>query len=163
MEIKIKFRLIKDNKIVGYERHRQTDDGFPRMIVEHCHLNGKQVFIHKFPDDYIQHDEKLQYIGLKDKNGKEIYEKDIVKKGKNKNSLIAKVEFGKHKVIADNPFGWGKDIPSYWGIGYGFYFYGFYNEAIGTNFCEIEVIGNKFKNPDLYQKIVDYKQKEEIE
>lgn len=151
----IKFRLILDNEIVvGYEVHKKTDSN--RIVVEHQDLDGNKVFIHEYPDGYIEHDTKLIYTGLNDKYGTELYEYDIIRKdpndqyfkyfGENKDSLdIAEIRFGYHEVMSDDPYCWG--------IGYGFYCCGFHNEGIGGNFYNIEVIGNKFENPDLHEKI----------
>lgn len=75
----------------------------------------------------------MQYTGLKDKNGTEIYEGDVVKTF---NKYIGSVEFGEQDI--------GHDFQ-----GIGFYVnegYGADNIYGGQN---IEVIGNIYENPEL--------------
>jgi len=73
----------------------------------------------------------MQYIGLKDKNGKEIYEGDIVKQ----------LTDGEHKK-------WARKIKVIWNEEWSG-FYPFYTLS-GHNREEIyEIIGNIYENPEL--------------
>ena len=69
----IKFRLINDGKIVGYETH-ELDTPCGTMNIYHNDMNIEAV-----EDAYVIHDSKDQFIGPKDKNGVEIYENDNIK------------------------------------------------------------------------------------
>ena len=73
----------------------------------------------------------MQYVGLKDKNGKEIYEGDIVKAN----------WFDKKEVIGEIYFSMGCFILA--------------NSSVSDNqlfiFKNLEVIGNIYKNPELLE------------
>ncbi len=87
----------------------------------------------------------MQYIGLKDKNGKEIYKDDIVmfddsEINQNPVKELAEVIFTTDMTLADCP------CFVLWFIGKK---QGFYKSMLG----DIEVIGNKYENPELEKQI----------
>lgn len=103
-----------------------------------------------------------QYTGLTDKNGKKIFEGDIVKDNNLEKVLlcddrikarsgIAIVKFGLHDIPSEDPFCWGS--------AYGFYFDGdtlFPTPAQYSPFdecseSEFEVIGNIHDNSELLE------------
>jgi len=85
--------------------------------------------------------EIMQYTGLKDKNGKEIYEGDILKvELRSKDNYIGRVDFnyGQFWCVKHNGYG---------GTGYDFDF--LCNKDRYSKTAIIEVIGNIFENPEL--------------
>lgn len=83
--------------------------------------------LHCFFDIYSD-DDSMQYIGINDKNGKEIYEGDI----------LLHIP---HRMTDHN-----KNIVEY--TKYGF-FYPFGNSDFALEGKEAEVVGNIFENPEL--------------
>jgi len=75
----------------------------------------------------------MQYTGLKDKNGKEIYEGDIIKHPQNGRNLIVKYDFG-----------------AFVGKWFGLNEYIFFNDMANDE-DSIEVIGNIYENPELLE------------
>ena len=98
-------------------------------------------------NDYFDTEDMIlmQYTGLNDKNGKEIYEGDIVK-------ITEKEKISKHKVISMKPIiadiEWSEEYLTYTLI----------TTSVKDAFesltdyldeCDIEVIGNIYDNPEL--------------
>ena len=131
---KIKFRLIKNNEVVGYEEHRLVGDGIhPKQIFIYHSRTGHPMSWKELtlcPGEYLKHDTKDQFTGLHDKNGKEIYEGDILE------SYCSECSKGRQDVVrfVSNGFWCGTD-DDLW--------------MPNSEYCEI--IGNIHENPELLE------------
>jgi len=118
----------------------------------HITLDGKKLFSQDCPDgefdDTFSDDIILmQFTGLKDKNGKEIYEFDIIEKeseeGEKYKMLVVWHEAGFKLVPRNIPEGqWAlpEDMPPSFGL------------FEGQMRSQCEVLGNPFETPDLLPK-----------
>lgn len=134
----------------AYITNPLTEDGKP---IKHLICNGTNIF-----NDLIDPDTLCQYTGLTDKNGKKIWENDILRGHKNDDDL-ARVVFGEFNVIdvdtletVDRVVGWHTEVIE--------------TDALSKcePFClpmpltdfyieisEFEVFGNIFDNPELLE------------
>ena len=101
--------------------------------------------INKFPKDWVI----MQYTGLHDKNGKEIYEGDLITSPLIKAEFLpCLVKFGEYTDIAEAGYTSHTNI--------GFYIQdstgqqtGLLNEELLIEWDSFEVIGNIYENPEL--------------
>lgn len=134
----------------AYITNPLTEDGKP---IKHLICNGTNIF-----NDLIDPVTLCQYTGLTDKDGKEIWENDILRGHKNNDDLV-RVAFGEFNVIdvdtletVDRVVGWHTEVIE--------------TDALSKcePFClpmpltdfyieisEFEVFGNIFDNPELLE------------
>lgn len=100
--------------------------------MEHC-IDVNPFYIGDCDRMHWKHEEVelMQYTGLKDKNGKEIYQGDIVKESNSKGIIAYEYCFFGIAWIANKDF---------------------YNNALKYHSSTIEVIGNIYENPDLLEE-----------
>lgn len=73
-----KFRLIKDNKIVGYEEHMPAIPESPMRIYHISPDHRLMVDITNSPSGYIEHDSKDMFTERHDSDYAEVYSGDRV-------------------------------------------------------------------------------------
>lgn len=135
----IKFRAWMENKMLSHEDLVDMDQEFYAMYT-----------ILTEPQEDITF---MQYTGLKDKNGKEIYEGDIIyweiNNGVGIESYTAIVKWSENLVEE----GWSQTFK--WLVGYtGNYYRGSYDE-LSTPAAyndELQVIGNIYENPEVLEE-----------
>lgn len=133
MSRQIKFRAFiperkKKGMLVATEAYMATQ-GEPD-------LETLQSFIYH----YGECENLMQYTGLKDKHGKEIYEGDILR-------VFDEVEFMPETAITDFEVVWGDDYPAFTLKGYEDLEYNSLQHA--TTVVKCEIVGNIYENKNL--------------
>jgi len=130
----IKFELIEDGKIIGYETYHPNYNGGVWYHV--LYVEGEDAVCHckTYWSEGFNKLERRQYIGRHDKDGKEIYEGDKAQTFGLMDNISGVVEWNESKLTwVLHPFDW--------------------HEGQGFNLAEIqgriEVIGNIYENPEL--------------
>ena len=138
----IKFRIYLDkmyyqNEYVEYDTNLAGIDFLNKTVTFAAYTDGEEVDNlqkYSFDENNILYEKELkimQYTGLKDKNGKEIYEGDVLSNGNDEKP---------YKVIFEN----GSFRAEFEGD---FEEYSFYLIDIVAQHCEI--VGNIYENPEL--------------
>ena len=135
----IKFRVLIDNKIYYQDKYEAYGDNLSSIDI--CKETITITSFYNYEDVYRFEDEEvklMQYTGVKDKNGKEIYEGDIVLIKLDETSTWYKtvVKFKEGAFIASLID--GED-----------YIY-IFNRGFDSN--DFEILGNVYENPELLQE-----------
>lgn len=127
----IKFRIFWDG-VMFYSPSVMSEEcyeGTGATNIDHCYL-----YLNKVLEDISNNDKIMQYTGIKDKNGKDVYEGDIFKSSKLKNNfnVVFCEESGKWKLKNEKSF----------------------NLSLYSSFeiMKCEVIGNIYENPEIIVK-----------
>lgn len=162
MNREIKFRAWdKENSCFWYSDSSNGQEGCECLV-----KNGSLVFrfgiyrpyqangevIDAFTTEDFEPDPKdvMQYTGLKDKDGKEIYEGDLLRRPARDNwektNFIIQEVFFHDNDAADGHIGWQMNRTHYKGSICG---HTGVPSFLPKNTCKMEIIGNIYENPEL--------------
>ena len=136
----IKFRVLIDNRIYYQDKYDKYGDNLTSIDI--CKETITITNFYNYEDVYRFEDEEvklMQYTGVKDKNGKEIYEGDIIKYKfpyDTRLKHISPVKFLETEASFGIKDRYGNEIPLY---------------TISAN-NYFEVIGNIYKNKNLLEE-----------
>ncbi|MDY7906770.1 YopX family protein [Bacillus sp. AG1] len=139
---------MREIKFRAYHTEKRDGQEFPRMLDwDELLNNDEEELACYFKNEFSNVSPLMQYTGLKDKNGREIYEGDIVRNHRDNSNELLEVlwqeEVAEH--ASDGIYG-TKEVP-------GFRFKRI-KRGLTTVFVahvDLEVIGNIHQNPELLE------------
>ncbi|WP_162986466.1 YopX family protein [Virgibacillus sp. Bac332] len=136
----IKFRAWnKDQEIMCYDDEDRTKEYMDGILSTRIGLINSWLSTPEYEFDYRSLYEVMQYTGLKDKNGKEIYEGDLITLT---DPYINQEAIGVAKIVFSYDYvgGWVAEA-------------NYRHLNIGTRTHMISVVGNIYENPELLEGV----------
>ena len=102
MSREIKFRVFVDNEMLYQDKYDEYGDNLTSIDICKKTITITEFYdyedVHRFEDEEVK---LMQYTGVKDKNGKEIYEGDIVilNDTEEENRCVVKYKYGSYILV----------------------------------------------------------------